>query len=221
MTCHPDRGLQSERRDLRSTTRCDAAHSGRQSTVPRIAAVNEHRYLRLHHGEPTHVFYVGVTNNLDAARPSAQRARFDEGFTARYNVDRLVWYEVLADIRDAIAREKQIKPWRREKKIRLIESLNPTWQDLSEDWGKPIQPLRRPQIPPLRFAPVGMTIHEKLTNCESGTWGNHNKLELSSRAQPRDLRVRLRRHNPRHAESTAPPATQRQPPPPPGTPLAN
>jgi putative endonuclease len=60
------------------------------------------------------------------------------GFTARYNIDRLVWYHTFGDIRDAIAREKQLKGWRREKKIRLIESQNPTWQDLSEEWGQPI-----------------------------------------------------------------------------------
>jgi putative endonuclease len=50
----------------------------------------------------------------------------------------LVWYHIFGDIRDAIAREKQLKGWRREKKIQLIESENPTWQDLSEGWGKPI-----------------------------------------------------------------------------------
>ena len=61
-----------------------------------------------------------------------------EGFTARYNVDRLVWYQIFGDIRAAIAREKQLKGWRRAKKIQLIESENPTWQDLSEEWGKPI-----------------------------------------------------------------------------------
>jgi len=61
-----------------------------------------------------------------------------EGFTARYHIDRLVWYHIFGDIRDAIAREKQLKGWRREKKIQLIESENPTWQDLSEGWGKPI-----------------------------------------------------------------------------------
>jgi putative endonuclease len=51
------------------------------------------------------------------------------------------------DIRAAIAREKQLKGWSREKKIRLIEALNPTWQDLSEEWGKPIGPLRRTADP--------------------------------------------------------------------------
>jgi putative endonuclease len=49
-----------------------------------------------------------------------------------------VWYQIFGDMRAAIAREKQLKGWRREKKIQLIESENPTWQDLSEEWGKPI-----------------------------------------------------------------------------------
>ncbi len=90
----------------------------------------------------THVFYVGVTNNL-VRRVRQHKERVHDGFTARYNVDRLVWYERWHYVRNAIAREKQIKPWRREKKIGLIEAPNPTWQDLSEEWGKPIGPLRR------------------------------------------------------------------------------
>ena len=59
------------------------------------------------------------------------------------------------DIRDAIAREKQIKRWRREKKILLIESSNPTWQDLSEEWGKPILPLQRTADPSARTEVLG------------------------------------------------------------------
>ena len=60
------------------------------------------------------------------------------GFTFRYHIDRLVWYHIFGDIRDAIAHEKQLKGWRREKKIQLIESENPPWQNLSEGWGNPI-----------------------------------------------------------------------------------
>jgi putative endonuclease len=113
--------------------------------------MNEHRYYVYIMASRTHVFYVGVTNNI-VRRVRQHKERAHEGFTARYNVDRLVWYEVWPYVRTAIAREKQIKPWRREKKIRLIESLNPTWQDLSEEWGKAIQPLRRTADPstPLR-----------------------------------------------------------------------
>jgi len=61
-------------------------------------------------------------------------------FTSKYAVTRLVWYEHHADVNEAIAREKQLKKWSRIKKIRLIVAQNPTWQDLSAGWGKPIQP---------------------------------------------------------------------------------
>ena len=57
-----------------------------------------------------------------------------DGFTERYNCDRLVWFEIHGEIRNAIAREKQLKGWRREKKIALIEKTNPAWVDLSRDW---------------------------------------------------------------------------------------
>src|ERR1039457_309313 len=85
----------------------------------------------------SHTFYIGVTNNI-TRRVRQHKEHAFEGFTARYNVDRLVWYEVFGDVHDAIAREKQLKRWRREKKIQLIESANSTWQDLSTEWGKPI-----------------------------------------------------------------------------------
>lgn len=57
-----------------------------------------------------------------------------EGFTKRYNVTKLVYYETYEDVREAIMREKQIKGWLRAKKIALIESLNPKWEDLSAGW---------------------------------------------------------------------------------------
>jgi putative endonuclease len=56
------------------------------------------------------------------------------GFTSRYRVTRLVYFEEYADIREAIAREKQLKGWSRSRKIRLVESRNPTWEDLAEKW---------------------------------------------------------------------------------------
>jgi putative endonuclease len=110
-----------------------------------------HRYSVYIMASRTHVFYVGVTNDIVRRVREHKQGTF-EGFTSRYQVDRLVWYEVWPHVLTAIAREKQIKPWRREKKIRLIESSNPTWQDLSEDWGRPIRPLRRTADPstPLR-----------------------------------------------------------------------
>ena len=73
--------------------------------------------------------YIGVTNALPK-RVGQHRDRLIPGFTQRYNITRLVWLEPHATIRAAIAREKQIKAWRRAKKVRLIESLNPYWEDL-------------------------------------------------------------------------------------------
>jgi len=79
------------------------------------------------------VLYVGVTNNLQR-RVEQHKQKLVEGFTRKYNVTRLVYYEMTNDVHAALAREKQIKSWRRSKKIELIESVNPTWQDLSEEW---------------------------------------------------------------------------------------
>ena len=73
--------------------------------------------------------YTGVTSNLDA-RVYQHKNDLIPGFTKRYGVHRLVWFEEHGDIRDGIAREKQIKGWNRAWKIRLIEKLNPDWKDL-------------------------------------------------------------------------------------------
>jgi putative endonuclease len=75
------------------------------------------------------VLYVGVTNDL--VRRTNEHKRGLSGFTSRYRVTRLVYFEVFVDIRDAIAREKEIKGWVRIRKTRLIDSRNPTWEDLS------------------------------------------------------------------------------------------
>lgn len=77
--------------------------------------------------------YVGVTNNLER-RAYEHKQKLIPGFAARYNMARLVYYEVFSDVNAAVARETQIKGWLREKKIALIESVNPMWKDLSEGW---------------------------------------------------------------------------------------
>ena len=102
--------------------------------------MREHRYYVYIMASRTHVFYVGITNSI-VRRVREHKEGTHDGFTAQYKVNRLVWYESWHYIKNAIAREKQIKPWRRDKKIWLIERMNPTWQDLSEEWGNPIQPL--------------------------------------------------------------------------------
>jgi putative endonuclease len=75
--------------------------------------------------------YVGVTNNL-LLRVRQHKSQSIDGFTSRYNLTQLVYSEQFDDIRDAIAREKQIKGWARAKKLALIESLNPDWIDLAD-----------------------------------------------------------------------------------------
>jgi len=77
------------------------------------------------------VLYVGMTNNL-AYRSSQHRNHIFEGFTNKYNVTRLVYFEETRDVQAAIAREKELKQWTRAKKIALIESANPDWRDLSD-----------------------------------------------------------------------------------------
>ncbi len=77
--------------------------------------------------------YVGVTRDLPR-RLHEHRSGRPPGFTSRYRITRLVHFEQTPDARSAIAREKEIKGWRRAKKVTLIEAENPTWKDLSEDW---------------------------------------------------------------------------------------
>lgn len=77
---------------------------------------------------------MGVTNEL-MRRVEEHRLKVVDGFTKRYNVTRLVYYEATEDVRSAIARERRIKGWVRTKKVALIESMNPYWKDLAEDLG--------------------------------------------------------------------------------------
>jgi putative endonuclease len=75
--------------------------------------------------------YVGVTNDLER-RVQEHWAKLTPGFTARYKITRLVYFEDTPDISAAIAREKELKGWLRVRKVALIESMNPHWKDLSE-----------------------------------------------------------------------------------------
>ena len=77
--------------------------------------------------------YTGMTNNLER-RVYEHKQKLVRGFTARYNITRLVYYESGNNVYGVIQREKEIKAWRREKKVKLIESTNPQWKDLSEEW---------------------------------------------------------------------------------------
>ena len=79
------------------------------------------------------VMYIGMTNNLER-RLYEHRRHVADGFTSKYNVNKLVYYESTTDVKAAIAREKQLKGWLCARKNALVEGMNPTWRDLSEDW---------------------------------------------------------------------------------------
>ena len=78
--------------------------------------------------------YIGMTNNL-IVRVGQHKSGELEGFAKKYGCTRLVYYEKFDNIFKTIAREKQLKGWRRSKKIALIEKMNPRWEDLAEKWG--------------------------------------------------------------------------------------
>ncbi len=97
----------------------------------------EKRYYVYIMASKSRTLYVGVTGFL---MPRVlQHKSEDGGFTQKYRVNRLVYYETFRYVNNAIARETEIKKWRREKKVALIESNNPTWEDLAADWGKPFK----------------------------------------------------------------------------------
>jgi putative endonuclease len=79
------------------------------------------------------VLYTGMTNNL-ARRLLEHKKKLVQGFTSKFNINRLVYFEEYQNPEEAILREKQIKGWVRIKKIKLIEEINPGWKDLSEGW---------------------------------------------------------------------------------------
>ena len=80
------------------------------------------------------VVYIGVTSNLPK-RLYEHRSGLADGFTKKYNVHKLVYFEQTSDVYSALSREKQLKKWSRAKKELLIEHQNPTWRDLSLDWN--------------------------------------------------------------------------------------
>jgi putative endonuclease len=115
----------------------------------------EHSYYVYILASKSRVLYIGVTNNL-GARIFQHRSGDIGGFTSDYKVHRLVYYEQHAWVQEAIAREKQLKRWRREKKVWLIERENPTWEDLAADWGKPVKLIKR--------NPAGCPTHSRFSN---------------------------------------------------------
>jgi putative endonuclease len=88
--------------------------------------------------------YIGITTGLEQRVWEHKNKLHPQSFTAKYNVNQLVYFERFATIPAAVAREKELKGWLRYRKIALIVSTNSDWRDLSADWGKPIQLFRPP-----------------------------------------------------------------------------
>ena len=84
-------------------------------------------------GSKSGTLYVGVTSKLKK-RVYEHKNHLIPGFTDRYDINKLLYFETIGDATSSIKREKQIKAWRRGKKVKLIDSINPQWNDLSEDW---------------------------------------------------------------------------------------
>jgi putative endonuclease len=102
--------------------------------------MREHCYYVYILANTFHRLYTGVTNDLEVRVRQHKEKIHPESFAARYGIDRLVYFERFQYVGDAIARETVTKGWLRAKKIALVVHGNPTWRDLSEDWGKPIEP---------------------------------------------------------------------------------
>ena len=129
-TCHPERlfsGAKDLAFDLRGTASCVFFQLTSSTSRPTARAGS---------------LYTGVTNNL-YERDDQHADADDSTFVGRYHVTRLVYFESLRYIGNAIAREKQIKGWSRKKKDALIRSINPGWKDLSEDWEKQFSPTKK------------------------------------------------------------------------------
>ena len=102
--------------------------------------MRNHRYYVYIVASRSHTLYIGFTSVIERRIQQHKDGTF-EGFSSHYSCNRLVYLEAHDDVHRAIDREKQLKRWSRSKKITLIERRNPTWQDLSEDWGKPLSSL--------------------------------------------------------------------------------
>jgi putative endonuclease len=96
--------------------------------------VKDHEYFVYIVGSRSGTLYIGITNSIYRRALEHKRGE-TEGFASKYHCQRLVYYESFDGVHKAIGREKQLKGWLRAKKIALIESKNPRWEDLAEKWG--------------------------------------------------------------------------------------
>ena len=85
--------------------------------------------------KPNGVIYIGVTDNVDERVKEHKLKLYPKAFTARYNCDKLVYFEIFENEEEALLRERQFKKWKRDWKVKLIEEMNPSWSDLSLNWN--------------------------------------------------------------------------------------
>ena len=115
----------------RASTKCDEGSINfNKKTKEKLVGRNYYVYILTDKNNKT--MYVGQTNDLER-RLYEHKHKLVDGFTKRYNVDKLVYYEVCESVMSTIEREKEIKGWRREKKNRLVESVNPDWKEIQID----------------------------------------------------------------------------------------
>ncbi len=113
---------------------CDTRHSRLKRPSPIILFMRDPRYYCVYIiGSLTGTLYIGVSGNLHK-RVFQHKFHHYEGFTARYEVVRLLYWESYDDVHRALGREKQLKGWARAKKIALLERRNPQWKDLASEW---------------------------------------------------------------------------------------
>ncbi len=139
--------LSEARRLLRAESKHPYPRRKSTSTIPAV----ERLYYVYIMSSLSGTLYIGFTGNL-LQRNSRHKIHLFDGFAAKYNCDRLVWYEAHADPGGGIRREKQLKGWRREKKIALIRKMNPSWKDLGKEWHVEIE--RKWREWEERFGPV-------------------------------------------------------------------
>lgn len=92
-------------------------------------------YVYIMTNKPNGVIYIGVTDNINERVKEHKLKAYPKSFTARYNCDKLVYFEVFDKGNEAEKRERQFKKWKREWKVKLIEEMNPNWSDLSMNWN--------------------------------------------------------------------------------------
>ena len=139
--------------------------------------MKEHKYYVYIMASKSRRLYTGITNDI-YHRALEHKSGETDGFTKRYRINRLVYYEVFKYVGNAIAREKEIKGWDRAKRVALIERDNPTWEDLAEDWGKEV-PI---DFDPRRREAFSFSRNEQPVNDR----GKGDEKQIPRRCAPRD-----------------------------------